>query len=117
MERLEDIADEMSGTVTYRMNDGRFVRLDVRAVREYGAAKILSDMGYGAELPTERVAVLYHGRRVGTMAADFDPLAIKSRSFLYDPRPGDFKREGDVWVASKTLGFGDLEAVPGFKPD
>lgn len=117
MKRLEGIADEMRGTVTYRMNDGRFVQLDARAVHEYGAAKLLRDMGYGAELPTERVAVMYHGRRVGTFPPDFDPFTIKSRTFLYDPRPGDFKREGDVWVANKTLGYGDLEAVPGFIPD
>jgi hypothetical protein len=117
MERLEDIADEMRGTVTFRMNDGRFVRLDARAVREYGAARILRDLGYGAEMPTERVAVVHHGRKVGTLPPDFDPISIKSQSFLYDPRPGDFRREGDVWIASDTIGLGDLEAVPNFVYD
>lgn len=114
MIRIESIEDEMRGTVTYKMDDGRFVCLDVRDVREYGAAAILRDMGFEDQLPTQRVPVMHHGRRVGTLPPDFDPISVKSRSFLYDPRPGDFRREGDVWVASKSLGLGDLEAVPGF---
>jgi hypothetical protein len=39
---------------------------------------------------------------------------MTSRNFLYDPRPGDFKRTAEGWIASGTLGPGDLEAVPGF---
>lgn len=51
---------------------------------------------------------------VGTVPPHFDPSRIKSTSFMYSPRPGDFTREGDAWVANYTLGPGDLEAVPGF---
>lgn len=114
MVRLESIEDEMRGVVTYRLKDGRMLQLDARAVREHGAAALLRDMGHGDELPTERMAVVQRGRRIGTLPPDFDPLFIKSNSFWYDPRPGDFRRDGNVWVANKMLGPSDLEAVPGF---
>lgn len=53
-------------------------------------------------------------REVGTLPASFDPTRIKSQSFFYDPRPGDFIRRADHWEASRMLGPGDLDAVPGF---
>lgn len=115
MKRLESIEDEMRGVVTYELPDGRYAQFDVRAVREYGIAKLLRAEGY--EPPTGRVAVMQYGRRVGTVPADFEPMAIKSRSFLYDPRPGDFRREGDAWIVSRTLGAGDLDMVPEFQRD
>jgi len=114
MIRVESIADEMQGYVTYELKDGRCVRLDLHHVREYGAAKMLREMGLEADLPTERIKVVQRGRVVGTLPPDFDPISVKSRSFLYDIRPGDFKRDGDTWIADKTLGPGDLESVPGF---
>jgi hypothetical protein len=70
--------------------------------------------GSGRIAATERVPVVQHGRRIGTVPPDFDPAKIKSTSWLYSVRPGDFRREGDEWVVSQTLGPGDLEAVPGF---
>jgi hypothetical protein len=70
--------------------------------------------GTGRTNSTERIMVLQHGRRVGSVPPSFDPRAIKSGSFFYDVRPGDFIREGDHWKASRTLGPGDLESVPGF---
>jgi hypothetical protein len=106
--------DPLSLNVTYELPDGKWITLDGRAVREYGAPRILRDMGYGHLLPTERVPVMQEGRRIGTMEPYFDPLSVKSTSPFYDVREGDFKREGDVWIASRTLGPGDLEAVPGF---
>jgi len=48
-------------------------------------------------------------------AGDFDPDFIKSTNYFYDPRPGDFKREGAVWIAANNLGPGDLDAIPGFE--
>lgn len=63
---------------------------------------------------TERVDVMQEGRKIGTVPPSFDPAAIKSTSFMYDPRPGDFRFDGSAWVASNMLGPGDLEAVPGF---
>lgn len=70
--------------------------------------------GKGFAARTEPVPVFQSGRRIGTVPASFDPTEIKSTSWLYDPRPGDFRREGDTLVAVYTLGPGDLEAVPGF---
>lgn len=52
--------------------------------------------------------------RIGSVPPTFDPARIKSTNWLYDPRPGDFKLEDETWVASYTLGPGDLEAIPGF---
>lgn len=63
---------------------------------------------------TERVDVMQGGRKIGTVPPSFDPAKIKSTSFFYEPRPGDFRLSGDVWVADRMLGPGDLEAVPGF---
>lgn len=114
MIRVESIADEMQGYVTYELKGGRYIRLDARDVREYGAAEILRRMGLEIDLPTDRVRVIQQGRAIGTVPPDFDPISIKSCSFLYDVRPGDFKRDGDAWIANKTLGPGDLESVPGF---
>ncbi len=114
MKVVESIADEMQGYVTYELKGGRYVRLDAQAIREYGAAEILRRMGLEADLPTERVRVIQRGRVIGTVPPDFDPISIKRRSCLYDVRPGDFKREGDAWIADKMLGPGDLEAIPGF---
>lgn len=117
MRRIESIEDEMKGVVTYELGNGQFVCLGRLDVQEYGAANMLREMGYGHLLPTERAAVIQDGKHVGTVPPDFDPLAIKSKSFFYDPRPGDFRREGDAWVANRTLGPGDLECVPGFVCD
>jgi hypothetical protein len=104
--------DEMRGTVTYDLGNGRYATFDTRIVREVGLATLLQD--YDIEMPTERLPVIHHGRRVGTMAPDFDPVTARSISFMYDVRPGDFRREGDTWVAGRTLGPGDLECVAGF---
>jgi hypothetical protein len=51
---------------------------------------------------------------IGTVPPSFEPSRIRSTNWLYTPRPGDFTRENDYWVANYTLGSGDLEAVPGF---
>lgn len=112
MRRLESIEDEIKGIATYEFGDGRRIQLDANAVKEFGAAAMLRRMGYGDLVPTGRVTVLQDGLRVGTVPADFDPSNIKTRTMLYDPRPGDFRREGKVWIASSALGLGDLQAVP-----
>jgi hypothetical protein len=116
MRRIESHEDAANGIVTYRLDDGRHVRLDAFAVREYGARVILAAMGI-EEKPGERVPVMQHGRRVGTVPSDFDPIFAKSKTWLYDVRPEDFKRTDDGWLASRTLGPGDLEAVAGFRWD
>ena len=117
MKRLESIADEMRGTVTYELPDGRWVTFGARAVREYGIAELMRSEGLEQFIPTERLPVIRNGRRIGTMAPDFDPSNIKSTSPFYDPRAGDFRREGDAWIADRTLGAGDPDCVVGFVRD
>lgn len=71
-------------------------------------------LGSGVVDRTERVPVMQGGQQIGTVPPSFDPTKIKSASFWYEPRRGDFVLDGETWVASRTLGPGDLEAVPGF---
>jgi hypothetical protein len=113
MRRIESIEDEKRGVVTYQIDADHCITLDAHAVREYGLELLLQE--YGVELPTERVPVYQRDRMIGTVPAMFDPLNIKSTSFLYDPRVGDFKREGDKWVAARNLGPGDFDAIEGFE--
>jgi hypothetical protein len=115
MRRLEGPLDQARSTVTYELDDGRWATFDARAVQQFGLARLLE--AYCVEMPTERVPVMHHGRRVGTMAPDFDPLSARSISFMYDVRPGDFRREGDGWIAANNLGPGDLDCVAGFVRD
>lgn len=121
MIRLESVEDQMKGVVTYELKNGMRVRLDARAAMERGPANMIREMGHGDLLPTGRVSVYRKGKNpttygalLGTVPADFDPAFIKSNNFFYDPRPGDFTRDGENWIAAANLGPGDLEAVPGF---
>lgn len=104
----------ITGVITYELADGRLVNFDGRAVQEYGIEVLARHAGFSYEAPRGRIDVIQHGRKVGTVPATFEPSAIKSTSFFYNVRHGDFVREGDAWIASRTLGPGDLEAVPGF---
>lgn len=112
MRRIESIEDERRGVVTYEMTDGRYLCLDAHLVRMVGLRQVLERMGIS--VPTERVQVRQGRRIIGSVPGDFDPLFISSSSPWYEPRHGDFIREDDGWVASRTLGPGDLEAVRGF---
>jgi hypothetical protein len=112
--RLQSIEDEKQDVVTYEFADGKRIQLDGRAVSEYGVASLLRGTEYGDLLPTERLPVYQRGKVIGSVPGTFDPETIKSTSFFYDVRRGDFIREGDGWTAAKNLGDGDLYAVPGF---
>ncbi len=105
----------MNGVVTYELPDGRRVCVDRRAVERYGIRKLLAE--HGIEVPTERIPVFHHGERVGTVPAELDPALIKSKSFFYTPRPGDFTRPEEGWLAHKSMGPGDVAAVPGFQAE
>lgn len=100
--------------VTYDLPDGRRIDLDLREIREHGLERCVRAGGYDGPLPTERVPVFQAGRQVGTVPALFHPAAIRSRAWQYSPRAGDFTRADAGWLASDTLGPGDLDAVPGF---
>lgn len=116
VKRIESDADIFRGTVTYQLDDGRYLRLDARVVREHGQAKVLR--AYGVEMTeTERVPVMQHGRRVGTVPGKFDLMFARSRSPFYDVRPGDLVRQGDVWIAARNLGASDLDCLVGFRRD
>lgn len=115
MRRVDSMQDQMARVATYELSNGDRVRLSLDVVEDIGAAECIRRMGLGHLLPKDRLPVIQCGRRVGTLPPDFDPMAIKSRSFLYDPRPGDFRLEGKAWVASPTLGGGDFECIPGFE--
>jgi hypothetical protein len=115
MNLIESLEDRINGIITYEMQDGRRVALDAYAVREYGLATILREYGLGHLVSAaERISVIQHGRPAGTLPGDFDPFNVKSTSFLYDYRPGDLKRDGNVWIACRTLGASDLDCIPGF---
>lgn len=115
MRRIESHEDAMKGIVRYRLDDGRMVCFDADIVREIGLTAAMRYAGVEVEAPTKRLPVVQRGREIGTMPPDFDPDFIRSRSWLYEPRPGDFRREGDKWVANQMLGPGDFEAIPGFQ--
>lgn len=106
--------DEFNDAYVWALPEGRYVNLSGREVREHGAVPLLAHLGYSVTSDGRALPVTQDGRIVGTLPTDFEPTLIKSRSFLYDPRPGDFVRDGDAWVASRTLGPGDFEAIPGF---
>lgn len=113
MRKIDSIEDDMRGRVTYDLGNGKWITLDARTVREHGLKEVLKYAG--VDLPTGRLPVFQGGLEIGSVPVLFEPLAIQSKSFLYDARPGDFKRIDRGWEASKYLGPGDLEAVPGFE--
>ena len=72
--------------------------------------------GAGRVERTARVPVMQDGFQIGTLPPDFDPMDIRSASFWYVPRFGDFilDEAKNVFIASPNLGPGDLLSVPGF---
>jgi hypothetical protein len=104
-----------TGDVTFELSDGSYLKVTREQIHTFGIDGIARR--YGQEMPNSdaRTIVIQDGREIGTLPASFDPDFIKSSNWLYDPRPGDFRRQGDTWVAAPTLGPGDLQAVPGFR--
>lgn len=114
--RLEDtIDDQMRSVVRVELSNGQCIVFDRRAFMELGMAECLRRVGAADEAPQGRIPVEQDGAIVGTVPADFDPLTARSRSWIYDVRPGDFKRVGDKVIANKMLGQGDLDCLDGFK--
>ena len=111
---MRRVDDPITGDVTCYFDDGMAHWFGRHEVQEYGLSELLKSIGRGADIPTGRLDVMQSGRKIGTVPATFDPMRIKSTSFWYEPRSCDFVREGDVWVADRMLGPGDLDAVPGF---
>lgn len=111
---MRRVDDPMTGDVTCYFDDGTAMKFDRRAVQDVGLPELLRSVGLSKHIPSGRLDVEQDGRVIGTVPATFDPLHMKSTSLWYEARGGDFVRSGDKWIASRTLGPGDLEAVPGF---
>lgn len=112
--RIEYAHDPLNHTVTITVGSQR-VTVERRTFDEVGAERVLRE--YGLEAPTGRLPVHRNGKKIGTVPATFEPTLIKSTSFFYDPRPGDFVWSQDKWIAANNLGPGDFDAVPGFEWD
>jgi hypothetical protein len=95
MKRVDTTQDRSRGTVTYRLDDGRYVTLDANAVGLYGAENLVRWLGL------ERIPVMQHGRRVGTLPVDAEHHHA-------------LRREGKAWVAEEQL---DLNTVKEFARD
>jgi len=67
-------------------------------------------------IPLSDMEVVQDGRVVGTVSASFSPYFARSKSMLFDVRPGDFKEIDGKIHASKMLGYGDLLSLEGFTP-
>lgn len=115
MRRIENFEDDRDRKVTYELSDGRRLRVNREDVERVGVREVAK--AYGVEMPTGRVPVFHHGERVGTVPTEFDPAFIKSKSFFYDPRPGDFTRTPEGWLAHHSMGPGDVASVPGFQAE
>lgn len=97
---------------TYAASDGKRIDLDEHLLEKVGLIRLLREHGY--EMIDDSLPVYQRGRKVGTVPGGFNPTRVKSKTFLYDPRPGDFTRREDHWEASPSLCPGDFDAIPGF---
>lgn len=109
---LQSEEQRRDGRVVYELDDGRYIELLEREIALYGLQEIVA--AYGLDMPTEPIPLMQGGRQIGTVPADFHPMGFESQSAMYDPRLGDFRMEDDAWVAHNSLGYGDIEAIPGF---
>jgi len=114
--RLPSPGDDRRGVVTYLLDDGRYLTLEARDVQLHGLAAMAHRYGVELSSTSGRLPVRQCGLVIGTVPTDFDPMFIRSKSRLYDPRPSDFIKEGNAWVAEPMLGPGDFEAIEGFAP-
>lgn len=97
--------DQMNRRVRYETEKGVLL-FDQRAVEMYGLAEMLKRAG--VESDSNPLPVIHNGQIIGTLPANFDPMRVKP-TLLYEPRPGDFRLEGDKWIADRMLGYGDLQ--------
>lgn len=116
MKKIDSIHDYRDGFVTYEFTNGQMVRLDRRDIEMFGLDECLRAVGAEDAVDAGRVKVMQDRQLVGTVPETFDPDHIQSKSQMYEPRRGDFRREGADWVADPMLGLGDFLAIPGFRP-
>ena len=101
--------------ITFHPPNGKRLTVAGDMVRAMGIKRVFEVFKIADQLPTERFDLFQDGRKIGTLPPDFDPLFVKSKTFLYQVRQGDFTFDNDKWIADRTLCPGDLEAVPGFQ--
>ncbi len=58
--------------------------------------------------PGPPLPVYQRHKMVGTLSPLWNARSAPRRSFLYEPRDSDFRRDGDRWIADPMLGPGDL---------
>lgn len=104
--------DPLTGDHILHLSDGRMMALDRRALERNPLAWWLETLSISGG--DGRVDVIQYGRKVGELPAYWHPGLAKSKSFLYDYRPGDLQKVDGKWVASETLGGGDLDCLIGF---
>jgi hypothetical protein len=114
MRNITTFEDEMNRVVRYAFPDGQCLAVDADAVKDFGIEYVLRQEGLGRYLETDRTEVVQRGKVIGTLPPNFEPMRIKSTSFLYEVRGDDFKQNGDKWVAADSLCPGDFDAIPGF---
>lgn len=112
MRRIESFENDMKRIETWELPDCRMITFSSDMVDDLGIQECLRREGLDVEV--ERVPVHQGGVHIGSVPGTFDPRRIRSTSFLYDPRPGDFIRRHDRWDADRMLGPGDFECIPGF---
>ena len=114
MREITGFEDERRGRRRFELSDGKWIELSARDIKEFGLKDLLAHHGYPNELDV-RLDLIDEGRKIGTLPGSFDPINVKSKSFLYEPRRGDFEMRGNQIHMIARLGRGDLESIPGFR--
>ena len=114
MRELTRFEDERRGIRRFELSDGKWIDLSAQDIEEYGLKALLAHHGYSNELDA-RLDLIEDGRKIGTLPGSFDPMNVKSGSFCYKPRRGDFEMRGNQVHMIAHLGAGDLESIPGFR--
>ena len=114
MRELTGFEDMLRGIRRFELSDGKWINLSARDIEEYGLKALLTYHGYPNELD-DRLDLIENGCKIGTLPGSFDPMNVKSGSFWYKPRRGDFEMRGNQVHMIAHLGPGDLESIPGFR--
>lgn len=106
MRDITDPIDQMKGIVVVEFENGKRLNLSARAVERHGLRALV--MEYAPEYQSgPPLPVFQRGKQIGTLSASWHPTDAR-RSLMYEPRPNDFRRVGDTWIADPMLGPGDL---------
>jgi hypothetical protein len=112
---VERRTDILSSAVTFVLEDGRRLTCDKSMLQDIGLERLFASQGLSLDAEGERRDVIQSGKVVGSLPVHFDPNNIKSRSFMYRPRSGDFEWGEAGWIAHPSLGPSDLNAIPEFR--